>query len=173
MELPPCFEDQMTFLVPWCSLFVKVIERPMAALPENDTGFEKYGWQGTKEWAYTCLNLLLEKYTMQSPNVTKSFMVNFASNILTTYLHQLDRWMKKECYLSDKCLASSADFLNECVKHKATWKIMKDYVDVLIAQFIFPLVCFSDKDEQCWTENAIEYIHKKSGKYFWLVFYYV
>ncbi|KAG0800763.1 hypothetical protein G6F22_001907 [Rhizopus arrhizus] len=164
MELPPCFEDQMTFLVPWCSLFVKVIERPMAALPENDTGFEKYGWQGTKEWAYTCLNLLLEKYTMQSPNVTKSFMVNFASNILTTYLHQLDRWMKKECYLSDKCLASSADFLNECVKHKATWKIMKDYVNVLIAQFIFPLVCFSDKDEQCWTENAIEYIHKKSGK---------
>ncbi|KAG1469127.1 hypothetical protein G6F56_003440 [Rhizopus delemar] len=158
MDLPPCFEDQMTHLVPWCSLFIKIIEKPIN-VPNDTEDFEKYVWWGTKKWAYRCLNLLVEKYSAQPDS---SFMKNFTPNILTTYLQQLDVWMKKECYMSDKCLALSANFLCEAVKHKITWKIMKGHVDTLVSQFIFPLVCFSSKDELIWTENPVDYVHKKS-----------
>ncbi|CAO3666961.1 unnamed protein product [Rhizopus stolonifer] len=161
MDLPPCFEDQMTHLVPWCSLFIKIIEKPIS-VPNDTEDFEKYVWWGTKKWAYRCLNLLVEKYSAQSDS---SFMKNFIPNILTTYLQQLDVWMKKECYMSDKCLALSANFLCEAVKHKITWKIMKGHVDTLVSQFIFPLVCFSSKDELVWTENPVDYVHKKSGRF--------
>lgn len=91
-------------------------------------------------------------------------MTNFAPTILTAYLHQLDNWMKKTCYMSNKCLALSADFLDECVKYKATWQILKNHTDVLVAQFIFPLICFSSKDEQLWRGNAVEYVYKRIGK---------
>lgn len=66
--------------------------------------------------------------------------------------------------MSNKCLALSADFLDECVKYKATWQILKNHTDVLVVQFIFPLICFSSKDEQLWRGNAIEYVYKRIGK---------
>ncbi|KAI9278056.1 armadillo-type protein [Sporodiniella umbellata] len=158
IELPPCFEDQMTHLVPWCSLFIKIVEKPIT-IPNGTVDFEKYVWWGTKKWAYRCLNLLMDKYSAQS---NTSFIEGFAPNILTAYLQQLDGWMKKEVYISEKCLALSADFLCEAIKHKATWKIMKDYVDMLVSQFIFPLACFSTKDEMLWTENPADYVHRKN-----------
>ncbi|CEI95853.1 hypothetical protein RMCBS344292_10030 [Rhizopus microsporus] len=160
VELPPYFRDHTAPLVPWFSLFVKIIEKPIATSNSIDD-LEDDIWWKIKKWAYKCINLLTEKYTLISQEVSHSFMTNFAPTILTAYLHQLDNWMKKTCYMSNKCLALSADFLDECVKYKATWQILKNHTDVLVAQFIFPLICFSSKDEQLWRGNAVEYVYKR------------
>ena len=38
---------------------------------------------------------------------------------------------------------------------------MKPHLEPLIVQFIFPLLCFSDSDQELWDEDPVEFIHKK------------
>lgn len=38
---------------------------------------------------------------------------------------------------------------------------MKPYCLTLATQFIFPQLCFSDEDEQLWTDDPVEYIFKR------------
>ncbi|GAA5795592.1 hypothetical protein HPULCUR_000953 [Helicostylum pulchrum] len=171
VDLPKCLQDPAS-LVPWGSLFVQLVDKkiPEQVLPEDPEEREQFIWWKTKKWAYHCLNRLFGKYgnpAMLAPSSTKythfakSFAVNFAPNILQTYLQQIDGWIKKEHWMSNKCLALSAAFFDDSIKHKTTWKIIKPYTDILVAQFIFPQLCFSAEDEQLWSEEPIEYVHKK------------
>lgn len=174
VDLPKCLQDP-TSLVPWGTLFLQLVDKkiPNEVLPSDPEEREKFIWWKTKKWAYHCLNRLFGKYgnpamlpesSTKYMGFAKSFAANFAPNILQTYLQQIDGWIKKEYWMSNKCLALSAAFFDDCIKHKTTWKIIKPHTDTLVSQFIFPQLCFSAEDEQLWTEDPVEYVHKKIGK---------
>ncbi|KAI8890600.1 ARM repeat-containing protein [Backusella circina FSU 941] len=162
VELPKSLQDQNS-LVPWCTLFLSIVTKRIQEEPS-----ESHPWWKTKKWAYHCLNRLFGKYGNPATLPTKSyvafakhFAANFAPNILQTFLQQLDGWIKKEYWVSARCLALICEFFDECIKQKITWQILKPHTDTLIAQFLFPQICFSMEDEQLWTEDPVDYIHKK------------
>ncbi|KAL0098010.1 armadillo-type protein [Phycomyces blakesleeanus] len=171
VDLPKCLQDSSS-LVPWGTLFLQLIDKniPHEALPADPEEREKYPWWKTKKWAYHCLNRLFSKYgnpVLLPPSATKyigfskAFTANFAPNILQTYLKQVDGWIKKESWMSTKCLALSAAFFNDSIKHKTTWQILKPHVETLVGHFIYPQLCFSIEDEELWAEDPVEYVHKK------------
>jgi hypothetical protein len=173
VDLPKCLQDS-TSLVVWCTLFLQLVDKriPHQVLPVEPEEREKYIWWKTKKWAYHCLNRLFGKYGNPAmlpscftkyTGFAKSFVTNFAPNILQTYLQQIDGWIKKEYWMSNKCLALSATFFDYSIKHNITWKIIKPYTDTLVAHFLFPQLCFSAEDEQLWNEDAVDYVHKKIG----------
>lgn len=45
--------------------------------------------------------------------------------------------------------------------HAHTWKIIKPHAIALIQDVIFPLMSFSEADEELWEMDPIEYIHRK------------
>jgi importin-7 len=47
------------------------------------------------------------------------------------------------------------------VTHAHTWKIIKPHAIALIQDVIFPLMSFSEADEELWEMDPIEYIHRK------------
>ncbi|KAF1802362.1 armadillo-type protein [Mucor lusitanicus] len=171
VDLPKCLQEH-TALVGWCTIFLQLVDKkiPNEIQPADLEEREKFGWWKTKKWAYHCLNRLFGKYgnpAILPPSLTKyasfakSFVTNFAPNILQTYLQQVDGWIKKEHWMSNRCLALSAAFFDDSIKHKITWQIIKPHTDTLVAQFLFPQLCFSKEDEQLWTEDAVDYAHKK------------
>ncbi|KAI9492090.1 armadillo-type protein [Zychaea mexicana] len=171
VDLPKCLQDTQS-LVGWGTMFLQLIDKkiPMEALPSDPEEREKYPWWKTKKWAYHCLNRLFSKYgnpallpssTTKYNSFAKGFITNFAPNILQTYLSQIEGWIKKENWMSAKCLALSAAFFGDSIKHKITWQILKPHTETLVAHFIFPQLCFAAEDEELWEDDPVEYVHKK------------
>lgn len=159
-------------MVAWGTMFIQLVDKPIPfeALPADPEEREKYPWWKTKKWAYHCLNRLFGKYgnpALLPPSSSrytafaKGFVANFAPNILQTYLKQIEGWIKKEIWISAKCLALAAAFFDDSIKHKTTWQILKPHTETLVAHFIYPQLCFSVEDEELWTEDPVEYVHKK------------
>ncbi|KAI7886446.1 ARM repeat-containing protein [Lichtheimia hyalospora FSU 10163] len=172
VDLPKCLQETSS-LVGWGTMFLQLVDKkiPLEALPSDPEEREKYPWWKTKKWAYHCLNRLFSKYgnpALLAPyssskymGFAKGFITNFAPNILQTYLKQIEGWIKKENWMTAKCLALSAAFFSDSIKHKITWQIIKPYTETLVAHFIFPQLCFSQEDESLWEEDPVEYVHKK------------
>ncbi|KAG2183579.1 hypothetical protein INT43_006585 [Umbelopsis isabellina] len=170
-ELPK-FLQESNALVQWGTIFLQLVGKyiPTEALPEDAEEREKYPWWKTKKWAYHCLNRLFSKYgnpALLPPSnskykaFAKAFVANFAPDILQAYLKQVEGWIKKEIWMSNKCLALSAVFFSDCIKEKSTWQILKPHTESLVAHFIYPQLCFSEEDNELWNEDPVEYVHKK------------
>ncbi|TPX46848.1 hypothetical protein SeMB42_g02690 [Synchytrium endobioticum] len=172
--LPKPLQD-MANLVHWATLFVNTIQKDLSNIPMPDDleAREKHSWWKCKKWAYHCLYRLLSKHG--NPNISapggdknekshavfaKMFMENFAGEIVRAYLQQLERCMSG-VWTTNRAKQQLALFFCECVKHKTTWQLIKPHLEPMVVSFIFPLLCFSDEDQEIWAENPVEYIHKK------------
>ncbi|KAG5458615.1 MAG: armadillo-type protein, partial [Olpidium bornovanus] len=106
----------------------------------------------------------------------KQLVSGVAVDILRTYLMLADSYIQGKQWMSPVALHALAAFfddavsallrefltlVNSSVKHTATWKEMKPYVDVIVTRFIFPMLCFSDRDDEVWEDDAVEYVHKR------------
>ncbi|RUS23108.1 armadillo-type protein [Endogone sp. FLAS-F59071] len=187
IDLPKSLQDPSS-LVPWGTIFVQLVDKriPQENLPTESEEREKYPWWKAKKWAYHCLNRLfgrsvyifyavyfhflaslygnpaqLPQSNQKYQAFAKNFITNFAPNILNMYLKQIELWIKKEGWMSQKCLALTAAFFSDSVKHKTTWSILKPHTETLVAHFIFPQLCFSQEDEALWVDDPVEYVHKK------------
>ncbi|KAG0296044.1 hypothetical protein BGZ96_010335 [Linnemannia gamsii] len=156
-------------LVPWGTLFIQMVEKPVPTegLPTDLEELEKHPWWKAKRWAYQCLNRLYTRYGNPTALTSDSkfkpfangFIVNFAPNILTAYLKQVELWVAKQAWLSPRVLCLMGNFFEESVKDKHIWSMMKPHSETLIAHFVFPQLCFTSEDESLWVEDPVEYVH--------------
>lgn len=96
---------------------------------------------------------------------SKSFIVDFAPEILKAYLQQLDKWAQKSAWLSKPSLSYTLSFLEECVKPKSMWNHLKPHMDSLISHVFFPVLCQSDEDLELFDSDPSEYLHRKLNFY--------
>jgi hypothetical protein len=104
---------------------------------------------------------LPKSHTEDYTEVAKSFIVNFAPEILKIYLAQIEKWVGKTTWLSRGSLSYTLQFLDECVKPKVTWDHLKPHMETLIAHLLFPVLCQSDEDLELFTDDPAEYLHRK------------
>ncbi|KAI8909993.1 armadillo-type protein [Powellomyces hirtus] len=155
-------------LVPWGTLFVTIVEKPLHAgipgMPEDPSEREAHPWWKAKKWAYSCLNVLFERYGRKPEKKYQAFSVmfmeHFAPNILNAYLKQIEL-LVSGTWMSSRVKQLIANFLENCVKPKVTWNIIKPHLEAIIMHFIFPQLCFSQEDQEQWEDDPLEYVHKK------------
>ncbi|KAI4249176.1 MAG: hypothetical protein L6R40_000634 [Gallowayella cf. fulva] len=176
IEMPPFLLSQDK-MVAWCTLFLNLIgkEAPADALDEDLDERERNHWWKSKKWAYANLNRLYVRYgnpgthPKNSPpevvEFSKSFIVDFAPEILKAYLQQLDKWAQKSTWLSKPSLSYTLSFLDECVKPKSMWNHLKPHMDTLISHVFFPVLCQSDEDLELFDSDPSEYLHRKLNFY--------
>src|SRR5271156_4302488 len=175
MELPPQLQED-SVLIPWGNLFLQAIakEVPESDLPPPDEmeDREMYPWTKAKKWSFANLNRLFSRYAVQTglgdskaSAFGKHFVANFAPEIMKAYLQQIDLFMSGKIWLSERCVYLIVDFLEECIKPKVTWGLLKGNVPNLISHVIFPLLSLREEDLELWDEDPVEYIHKKIGMY--------
>ncbi|KAL8729551.1 MAG: hypothetical protein Q9166_004631 [cf. Caloplaca sp. 2 TL-2023] len=164
-------------MVAWCTLFLNLIgkDAPADALDADLDERERNHWWKSKKWAYANLNRLYVRYgnpgthPKNSPpevvEFSKSFIVNFAPEILKAYLQQLDKWAQKSAWLNKPSLSYTLSFLDECVKPKSMWNHLKPHMDTLISHVFFPVLCQSDEDLELFDNDPSEYLHRKLNFY--------
>ncbi|KAK9469786.1 armadillo-type protein [Lipomyces arxii] len=173
-ELSPRLQDP-TSLLPWGNLLLQIVskELPQSEMPEDPSDREAHPWWKTKKWSVRNLNRLFTRYgdpvgltdSMQEyKEFSKSFVVNFAPEILRAYLHQIELWVGGT-YLSQPALNCILEYFEQCVRTKITWEILKPHTESLISQVIFPLLCLTDDDIDTFESDPIEYIHRRIDIY--------
>ena len=192
-ELPgPLREHQV--MVGWCTLFLTLVSKdpPPSSLPDDLDERESNHWWKAKKWAYSNLNRLFVRYERmdlfaefhantscrygnpttltKSPgedytDVAKSFITNFAPEILKVYLQQIEKWVAKSIWLSKGCLSYTLNYLDECVKPKSMWTHLKPHMETLVSHLLFPVLCQSDEDIELFQDDPSEYLHRKLNFY--------
>ncbi|KAL8743113.1 MAG: hypothetical protein Q9190_004505 [Brigantiaea leucoxantha] len=175
-ELSPhlMIQDNM---VGWCTLFITIVgkDAPSTALDSDVDERERNHFWKSKKWAYANLNRLFVRYgnpsthpknsSPEAVDFSKSFIANFAPEILKGYLQQIDKWALKTTWLSKPTLSYTLSFLDECVKPKSMWNHLKPQIDSLISHVLFPVLCQSDEDLELFDNDPSEYLHRKLNFY--------
>ncbi|KAK5168595.1 hypothetical protein LTR04_006231 [Oleoguttula sp. CCFEE 6159] len=175
-DLPEHLQQEQV-MVAWCSLFLTVVSKdpPQCSLSDDVDERENNHWWKCKKRAYVNLNRLFVRYGNPSSlhknsaenytEVAKSFINNFAPEILKVYLQQIEKWVAKTIWLSKPCLAYTLSFLDECIKPKSMWNHLKPHMDVLIEHLVFPVLCQSDEDIEQFEVDPQEYLRRKLNCY--------
>ncbi|KAF2204817.1 ARM repeat-containing protein [Delitschia confertaspora ATCC 74209] len=175
-DLPPSLREQQT-MVGWCTLFLNVVakEPPACSLSEDLEERETNHWWKAKKWAYANLNRLYVRYgnphtlgKNSEPEYTelaKYFIAHFAPEILKGYLSQVEKWVAKQVWLSKACLYYTLNFLEECIRPKSMWNILKPHSETLLSHLLFPVLCLSDEDVELFENEPQEYLHRELNFY--------
>ena len=117
--------------------------------------FDRYGNPGT----------LSKNHGQDYTEFAKSFIANFAPEILKSYLQQIDKWVSKTAWLSKPSLSYTLVFLEECIKPKSMWAHLKPHMENLLCHVLFPILCQSDEDLELFETDPQEYVHRKLNFY--------
>lgn len=156
-------------LMPWGTLFIQVIEKDISSaefnMPEDSSEKEKHIWWKAKKWAFSCINTLFCRYATDLTDsdykeFSALFRTHYSTRILEVYMGQIAKIISN-VYMSNRCKLMLANFLKDSICIKETWKSLKVHVGPLIQHFIYPLLCFTDEDEELWEFDPVEYVRKK------------
>lgn len=175
-ELPAHLREQQN-TVGWCTLFLSVVakEPPPCSLADDPDERETNHWWKAKKWAYGNLNRLFVRYgnpaTLSKSNgeeyaaFSKSFLEQFAPEILKVYLQQIEKWVGKSVWLSKSALSQTLTYLDECVKPKVMWTHLQPHSENLVSHLVFPVLCLSEEDLELFENEPSEYLHRKLNYY--------
>lgn len=72
--------------------------------------------------------------------------------------------------MAPRVLQQTLNYINQGIAHAVTWKNLKPHIQGIIQDVVFPLMCYTDSDQELWEEDPYEYIRMKFGKHhscFW------
>ncbi|KAH0167954.1 ARM repeat-containing protein, partial [Aureobasidium melanogenum] len=174
-ELPRHLREQQQ-IVGWCTLFLNIVAKdpPAESMVEDLDEREQNHWFKCKKWSYVNLNRLYVRYgnptnlaknEAEYAEFAKTFIKDFAPEILKGYLGQIEKWVGKTTWLSKPCLSFTLVFMEECIKPKTMWDHLKPHMQILIQHLIFPVLCQSDEDIELFETDPSEYLHRKLNFY--------
>ena len=67
---------------------------------------------------------------------------------------------KQGHYLSSRVEQLCLQFLNDAIELGATFKLIKPHMNTLLFEIIFPILCFSDYDQELWNEDPYEFVRR-------------
>ena len=64
-------------------------------------------------------------------------------------------------YVAPRVLQQILNYIETAVGHAHTWKILKNVYNDMLVIILFPLLCFSDDDQDLWDDDPHEFIRSK------------
>ncbi|GJQ71192.1 hypothetical protein Trydic_g1090 [Trypoxylus dichotomus] len=152
----------------WMEVCRQVIERPVppAALQPEEDERPDLSWWKCKKWALHILYRMFERYGSPG-NVTKEYsefaewyLQTFSNGILEVLLRLLDAY-RGGSWLPPRVLQQTLNYVNQAVSHALTWRLLKPHMCAIIQDVLFPLMSYSQEDEELWSVDPHEYIRVK------------
>uniref|UniRef100_A0A8C1K5T1 Importin 7 n=1 Tax=Cyprinus carpio TaxID=7962 RepID=A0A8C1K5T1_CYPCA len=155
-------------LTEWMEILKTVVDRdvPPETLQVDEDERPELPWWKCKKWALHILARLFERYG--SPGNTTKEYTEFAELFLKGYavaaqqvlLKVLYQYKEKQ-YVAPRVLQQTLNYINQGIAHAVTWKNLKPHIQGIIQDVVFPLMCYTDSDEELWQEDPYEYIRMK------------
>jgi hypothetical protein len=176
-ELSAHHQDLQGSLIPWGTLFMQIVSRELdpAVLPTDEDARERCEWWKAKKWAYFNLVRLFVRYGSPSqlhPNLqaykpfAENFEAHFAPEIFKCFLKQVELYVQGSPvhWLSQRARKLIVDFIEECVKPKSTWNLLRPHLPLLLQHFFFPMICPSNDELLEFDEDPIEYARSHASE---------
>ncbi|KOB51921.1 Importin-7, partial [Operophtera brumata] len=147
----------------WMEILRIISEKP---IPEHTLQVEEdermeLPWWKIKKWAIHILCRLFESYgTAEYTQFEKWYLSTFTGGILAVLLRILDQYRNK-MYVSPRVLLQSLSYIDHCVSHSHSWKLLKPHMFAIIQDVLFPMLSYTEADEEIWNTYPIEYIRMK------------
>ncbi|XP_067902475.1 importin-7 isoform X2 [Heterodontus francisci] len=155
-------------LTEWMEILKTVVDRdvPPETLQVDEDDRPELPWWKCKKWALHILARLFERYGSPG-NVSKEynefaevFLKGYAVSIQQLLLKILYQYKEKQ-YVAPRVLQQTLNYIKQGVAHAVTWKNLKPHFQGIIQDVVFPLMCYTDADEELWQEDPYEYIRMK------------
>lgn len=155
----------------WMEICRQVVARPVppAAMQPDEDERPDLSWWKCKKWALHILQRMFERYGSPG-NINKEYkefadwyLQAFSNGILEVLLQLLDAYRNKT-WLPPRVLQQTLNYLNQAVGHAYTWRLLKPHMVTIIQDVIFPIMSYSQEDEELWSVDPQEYIRIKFGE---------
>lgn len=128
---------------------------------KNESPFWK-----NKKWCCHITSRIFERYGSPG-NVDEQYqgfadywLKNFSIPMLTNQL-QLLKQKQEGKYVAPRVLQQILNYIETAIGHAHTWRILKNVYHEMLVVILFPLLCFSDDDQDLWDDDPHEYIRSK------------
>ncbi|RWS17641.1 Importin-7-like protein [Dinothrombium tinctorium] len=157
-----------TVFTQWMEVFRQVMERQVPDSvnqldPEERA--DSCHWK-CKKWAAHILTRVFERYGSpgsvhkEYKEFSDWYAKTFSVGIINVLLKVLEQH-GNDMYVAPRVLQQTLNYFNTAVNHSITWKLIKNHMMLMIQNIIFPLMCYTDEDEELWTLDPHEYIRLK------------
>ncbi|XP_063698998.1 importin-7 [Culicoides brevitarsis] len=152
----------------WMEICRQILDRPApdSSAIEEDERPEMPCWK-VKKWATHIIGRMFERYGSPGNVISKEYeefakwyLETFSAGMLEAILKVFDQY-RLNVYISPRVMTGLLNYLKTAVSHAFTWKLLKQHVITLIQHVIFPLMCYSEADEELWEADPVEYIRLK------------
>ncbi|XP_021185790.2 importin-7 isoform X1 [Helicoverpa armigera] len=178
-QILKCFYGLIKYILPldlitkdiftkWMEVLRSVMEQPVPETTlqvEEDERMELPWWK-CKKWAVHTLYRLFERYGSpvnareEYVQFSEWYLTTFTGGILEVLLRILDQYRNK-VYISPRVLQQTISYIDQCVTHAHSWKLLKPHMFAIIQDVLFPLMSYSESDEELWETDPHEYIRIK------------
>eukprot|EP01125_Pyxidicula_operculata_P010421 TRINITY_DN3428_c0_g1_i1.p1 TRINITY_DN3428_c0_g1~~TRINITY_DN3428_c0_g1_i1.p1 ORF type:complete len:836 (+),score=170.24 TRINITY_DN3428_c0_g1_i1:196-2703(+) len=92
-------------------------------------------------------------------NFSPIFMENYAVKLLEVFLNLISEHFRSYSkLLLSKCL----NYISHSLYYAKTWVVIKPHVERLFQNVFFPLLCYSEDDEEAITTDELEYVRRQT-----------
>jgi len=154
----------------WLSQFVRIIQRDIT--PEenvlDEADFRKNHWWLLKKTTSRVLNSLLRKagkVRASDADTTKAlnkvFMPTYSTEIMKIIFDILSTRTQKYQFFYERYLQQLIEYFTTSINYGITYSFMKPNVNKFFQDIIFPLICFTEKDQELWEDDPHEYLRSQ------------
>lgn len=145
-------------------IFWVILSRPKDRNFDNEK--EEENWWKCKKWVLHTLSRIFERFgspglvSKEYEPFARFYIMNFSDPVIKLLLSILEQQANKQ-FVDSRVLQLTLVYLTTCVNHAPTWKIIKPDAMPIVQRVLFPLMCYSDEDDELWTSDPHEYIRMK------------
>ncbi|XP_020624379.1 importin-7-like [Orbicella faveolata] len=152
----------------WMQVFQSVVNRevPQCALEGDEEELAKLPWWKAKKWALHILCRLFERYgtpgsiTKEYEQFSEYYCKSFAASVTQILLKVLDQYRRK-VFVAPRVIQQTVNYLKNGISNSLHWKIMRPHIQAIIQEVVFPLMCYTEEDDELWQEDPYEFIRVK------------
>ena len=171
ISLPPLLLRAEQLAV-WMRLLIGLLEQPLPpGAPEDFEAAEAWRPWKVKKRVAQIVHRLLQRYG--DPKRKRDGPG--AKEALAFAQHFHDEWMtvcQRSCLgvlslrangtaCPDRVVTLCLNYLEEGVRYKRAWSDLKPQLAPLFLGVLFPLLCFTERDQKQWDEDPVEYVRKE------------
>ncbi|XP_073245306.1 importin-7-like [Porites lutea] len=152
----------------WMHVFQTVVARdvPQVALEGDGEELAKLPWWKAKKWALHILCRVFERYgtpgsiTKEYEQFSENYCKHFSASVTQILLKVLDQYRQK-VFVAPRVLQQTINYLKNGISNSLHWKVMRPRIQAIIQEVVFPLMCYTEEDEELWQEDPYEFIRVK------------
>lgn len=152
----------------WMEVCRQIVDRPCPDSSHIDEDERpELPWWKVKKWAMRIMARMFNRYGSPGNAYKKEYekfaewyLPTFTSGVLEVLLKVLDQYRNK-VYVSPRVLTEILVYLKTAVGHAYSWKLIKPHMIAIIQDVIFPIMSFTEADEELWETDPYEYIRTK------------